>query len=133
MKTRITVAFALVLALLLSLSFPAFALTGALPTAEEIENSGMEDLDELLRLREELAREKEDLDRRIAAENRMLSSMSRNTKCWLCSFAMSPLGGWYCRLLTVREYRMPNSARTNAAISKLKVYTAVSSSLPSDR
>lgn len=69
MKTRITVAFALVLALLLSLSFPAFAETGELPTAEEIENSGMEDLDELLRLREELAREKADLDRRVAAEN----------------------------------------------------------------
>ncbi len=69
MKTRITVAFALVLALLLSLSFPAFAETGELPTAEEIENSGMEDLDELLRLREEIAREKAELDRRIAAEN----------------------------------------------------------------
>ncbi len=69
MKTRITVAFALVLALLLSLSFPAFAETGELPTVEEIENSGMEDLNELLRLREELAREKADLDRRIAAEN----------------------------------------------------------------
>ena len=60
MKTRITVAFALVLALVLSLSFPASAETGELPTAEEIENSGMEDLDELLRLREELAREKAD-------------------------------------------------------------------------
>ena len=69
MKTRITVAFALILALLLSLSFPAFAEMGVLPTAEEIENSGMDDLDELLRLRDELAREKADLDRRIAAEN----------------------------------------------------------------
>ena len=69
MKARITVAFALVLALLLSLSFPVFAETGELPTAEEIENSGMADLDELLRLREELAREKAELDRRIAAEN----------------------------------------------------------------
>ena len=69
MKTRITVAFALVIALMLSLSFPAFAENGVLPTTEEIEKSGMEDLNELLRLREELAREKADLDRRIAAEN----------------------------------------------------------------